>query len=149
LTPYTNNFATAQTASPLVGTSARTRFYADFTDTVAYDLGIAVTWTVPTNQTPLFVYKGGISYLPQPDETEQRVTEWDAAGRMVDKWVKGVVLDCETFGADKTILVQSDGATIATIVANANGRQIKEFSFSQALGRLLRLKPQADTKWIL
>jgi hypothetical protein len=149
LTPYTNNFATAQTPSALTGTSARSRFYADFTDTVAYDLGIGITWTVPTNQVPLYIYKGGISYLPQPDETEQRVTEWDAAGRLVDKWVKGVVLDCDTLGVDKSILVQSDGATIATITANANGRQIKEFSFAQALGRLLRLKPQADTKWIL
>jgi len=149
-TPYVNNFATALAASTLAGTASRARNYLDFTDTVAYDLGLRVQWNVPTNQTPVYVYNGGVSFIPQPDEVEQRVTEWDAAGRLTDKIVKGIVLECDTFGNAKSLQLQADGATQATIsLTAASGRRVVEFSFAQWKGRLLRIRPADEVKWIL
>lgn len=148
--PYINSFGTALASTTLMGTSTRDRYYLDFIDTVAYDLGLVVVWNVPANGAPVYVYNGGVSFLPQPDEVEQRVTEWDSGGRLTDKIVKGIVLECDTFGNAKSIQLQADGATQTTIsLTAATGRRVVEFSFAQWKGRLLRLRPADEVKWIL
>ena len=149
VTPYRDKFKTALAASALVGTLTQDRYYVDFDPVDAYDLGLRIQWTVPSNQVPVYLYKGGISFIPLPDEVEQRVTDWEAAGRLTDKNVKGVVLECDTFGTAKSIEVQADGATIATLSVTASGQQVLQFSFAQARARLLRLRPADEVRWIL
>lgn len=150
VTPYQDNFGTALAASVLIGTTTRDRYYVDFASVDAYDLGLRVQWTVPANAVPVYVYKGGISFIPLPDEVEQRVTDWEAAGRLTDKYVKGIVLECDTFGNAKSVEVQADGVTQGSpLSVNASGQQVLQFSFPQFRGRVLRLRPADEVRWIL
>lgn len=79
------------------------------------------------------------------DDEPSEQTNWNqnftVEGTLADKFIKGIILECDTFGANKTVEVQIDGAVVQTLTVNANGRSVLQFSFAQALGRVLRLLP--------
>lgn len=149
VTPYVDNFSTALAASTLSGGAGRARYYADFDPVLGYDLGMKLSWTVPASGAAVYIYKGGTSFIVQPDEAESRVTDWDVQGRLTDKYVKGILLEVDTFGVSKSVQLQADGVTQTTITVQATGRQVLEFSFAEFRGRILRLKPADEVKWIL
>jgi hypothetical protein len=149
LTPYLDNYTTTLATSNFVSgaTAGRTRFYADFPPSLGYDIGLKVAWQGGSQ--PIYIYKGGISYLPQPDEAEARASDWDVQGRLSDKWVKGILLEVDTYGISKSILVQGDGATQTTITVQASGRQVVEITWPEFRARILRILPADETRWIL
>jgi len=72
-----------------------------------------------------------------------------------NKYIKGVVLDVDTFGATKTVQVEGDGSTLATLTVVSSGRGIVNFGFTATQARLLRLMPTDSSasrlyavKWI-
>lgn len=91
----------------------------------------------------------GHKWLTETEPGEQ--TNWNQnftiAGTQADKYLKGFIVECDTFGQDKTINVEIDGAVIAgsPFTVNANGRKVVQVSFAEALGRVFRLVP-TDTK---
>jgi hypothetical protein len=107
----------------------------------SYDVGAPL-------QLPV-IYQGGISYTPQPDTTEGRVTNWDIQGRLSDKLVKGVLIECDTGDVEKTIAIQADGSTKEHIKVRAAGRKVLQFSFPQFQGRILRFYPTDTVQWML
>lgn len=113
---------------------------------VGRNISIEISWSSATNAPKIL--HGGPSYVLQPEITQQRATEWDSQGRLTDKYVKGVYLECDTGGVTKTVDIQADGVTQATISVNANGRKSLQFSFPQFLGRLLRIKPTDTNGWM-
>lgn len=95
------------------------------------------------------MYALGISYSIQPDTVVGRPTPWDSQGRLSDKYVKGLLIECDTGGLAKQLDVESDTARQTAITVTALGRQVVEFSFPQFKGRLLRLRPTDSVDWIL
>ena len=79
------------------------------------------------------------------DEEPSEQTNWNqnytVAGFMTDKWLKGVVFECDTFAQDKSVTVEVDGVVVETLVVNTDGRKVVEFSFPQHLGRVFRILP--------
>jgi len=95
------------------------------------------------------VYFGGPSFIEQPDTTIDRPTDWDVLGRLTDKYVKGILIECNTFGSNKSVIVEGDGVAVVTLQVSANGRRVLEFSFSQFKARLLRIRPTDPGSWII
>lgn len=148
VTPLINNETTSLPAQTLTVASVRDRYYASLPqDQQARNISVDLSWS--TTGTSPTLYFAGPSWIIQPDTTENRTTDWDAQGRLSDKFVKGVMLECDTGGLSKNINVQADGATITTFSVSASGRQVLQFSFPQFRGRVLRLAPADSVRWKL
>lgn len=95
------------------------------------------------------LYALGISYSVQQDTVVGRPTPWDSQGRLTDKYVKGIILECDTGGIAKRIAIEADTTFQTGITATSLGRNVLEFSFPQFRGRLLRIRPLDSVDWIL
>lgn len=103
-----------------------------------------------SSATPPIIYQGGPSFLLQPETTVGRVLcEQDDQGRLTDKFVKGLMLECDTDGNTKSLSIQAEGVQQTTITATAAGRRSLLFSWTQFRGRLLRVVPLDSTPWVL
>ena len=85
----------------------------------------------------------GARWQTEPEPSEQ--TNWNqnytVAGILTDKYLKGVLLECDTYGATKTVTVEIDEVVVETLTVTQTGRGLQEFSFPQHLGRVFRLLP--------
>lgn len=77
----------------------------------------------------------------EPNEQSNWLQNFEVAGTLADKAVKGVLIECDTFGATKTVQVQIDGVTHTTLSVNTSGRKVVQFSFAPGIGRVVRLFP--------
>ncbi len=77
----------------------------------------------------------------EPNEQTNWNQNYTLGGTLSDKWVKGVLLECDTNGEDKTVEIQVDQVTVETITVNTTDRQVRQFSFPQSRGRVFRLWP--------
>jgi hypothetical protein len=78
---------------------------------------------------------------PVPGEQSNWNRNFELAGTLTEKMVKGVLLECDTGGLTKTVDVQADGVTATTLSVTANGRQVLHLSFPQFRARVLRMLP--------
>lgn len=98
---------------------------------------------IPTDANPGKLYAAQWLFDPEPPNTSQLgVQNWSLLAAPSDKFVKGVVIECDTGNVAKTVRVEQEGGTlISALTVQANGRQLLEFSFAQTLSRVLRLRP--------
>lgn len=90
------------------------------------------------------------SYLDRPEDTFLRATDWDAAGYQGLKFVQGLIIEADTEGQTREILLQGDQTDIETITINHDGQLEKPYSLNQpVLRHLLRLLPTDDAFWRL
>lgn len=79
---------------------------------------------------------------PEPQEQtnwNQNFTTWASQS---DKYLKGLVIEADTFNQPKTLAVQVDGVTLVTVPnVQHNGRLVKNYTFPQVLGRVFRILP--------
>jgi len=69
----------------------------------------------------------------------QNFTVWES---LSDKYLKGVILEADTFGQPKTVNIDVDGAVGAvTFTATHSGRSVVNYVWPQVLGRVFRLFP--------
>lgn len=145
--PFVNNEVNPLPIQTVTLAAQRTRYYVNIPQgQLGRNFSFDVSWNTSSITGPT-VYHCGPSYTPQPDTAQNRVTNWSSQGKYTDKYVKGVLLEVDTQGANKTVNIQADGVTQTSIVVNANGRQIKQFSFAQFQGRVLRLAPADEVPW--
>ncbi len=78
---------------------------------------------------------------PEPSEQTNWNQNYTIAGALPDKYLKGILLECDTFGQTKDATIEVDGVVVETLAVNTNGRKVVEFSFAQHLGRVFRLLP--------
>jgi hypothetical protein len=151
VTPYSNLEQVTLPAITLISAGpGRQRYYIPIDDVLARNLSLDIRWNLlgSADQLHPIIYQGGISYILQPDTTEGRVLDWDAQGRLNDKWVKGCLIECNTSNVEKTLYLQADGVTKQTIKVKADGRKVLQFSFPQFQGRILRYKPADAVQWM-
>lgn len=78
----------------------------------------------------------------EPTEQANWTSPFTIMGTQADKWLKGVVMEVDTFGETKTVQVQADETDVLTSFAvTADGRQVVQVSFAQVLGRVFRFFP--------
>lgn len=99
----------------------------------------------------VYLYEWQPSYLPLPELTTSRVTDWQSGGALHYKFVQGIRLHANTFGVSKPVQVQYDGYQLGPIfTVNLNGEQTIPISFQTPFKcHLLRLVPIDDTPWDL
>lgn len=86
----------------------------------------------------------GHKWLYDPEPEEQ--THWNAPftvwNSLSDKYLKGIVIEADTFGQAKSVNVEVDGVVLATISpVTHSGRAVKNYTFPQVLGRVFRIIP--------
>ncbi len=89
----------------------------------------------------LTVYQWTWQVQGVPGEQTNWNRNFEVAGTLTDKWVKGVLLECDTGGQTKSVRVEADGVLQQTLSVTAAGRQVVHLSFPQFRGRVLRLLP--------
>lgn len=102
---------------------------------------------------PVFYFLGQ-SYLSEPDQTLNRMTQWDDLGHPDEKYLTGVTFDCDTGGITRSILIERDynglTSTVATRAVNTNGRHKVAFSWPAVQAFKVRIRPNDDClAWIL
>jgi hypothetical protein len=79
----------------------------------------------------------------EPGEQANWNQNFTIAGTHADKWIKGILLECDTFGVSKSVNVEVDGVAVPSgpFVVNTVGRKVVQISFPQVLGRVFRIFP--------
>jgi len=79
---------------------------------------------------------------PEPSEQSNWNQNFSAWGTQADKWLKAIVFEADTFGANKQVRVEVDGTLADTLTVNCNGRLVQQLTLStQKLGRIWRIYP--------
>lgn len=150
-----NNGTTANAVQAIDAGTGRKRYIFDSFGTVpqrARTISMELSGTSLSTR-PTFYFLGQ-SYIPEPDQTINRMTQWDDLGHSDESYVTGVTFDCDTGGEDRTIVIEGDFAgaifTIATLTVNASGRHKLKFSWAGVQAHKVRIRPNDDCKaWIL
>lgn len=79
----------------------------------------------------------------EPGEQANWNQNFTIAGTHADKWLKGILLECDTFGQTKMVNVEVDGVGVlgGPFPVVADGRKVVQVSFPQVLGRVFRIFP--------
>lgn len=78
---------------------------------------------------------------PEPPRIPGWNTNWEDFGSMSDKWIKGYLIEADTFGVGKTVVLDVDqvnGQNTQTLTFS--GRGIQHLAFAKIKGRLFRLR---------
>jgi hypothetical protein len=79
---------------------------------------------------------------PEPSEQANWNQNFSILGTRADKWLKALVLECDTYGQDKLVQVEVDGAVVETLTVNTTGRKVVQLALTQQfLGRVWRIFP--------
>ncbi len=150
ITPWINSYTTSlpaftnSTGSRLVSNPVTFQ-----TDLFIRNLGLKFTGSSSSVISYLYTYD--VSYLIRPEDTNNRVTDWDNAEYQGNKFLQGFLLEANTYGQDRTVYLQVDYNTIATpYTINHNGQLMKPYTVDPAYtGHLFRLVPQDADEWQL
>lgn len=79
---------------------------------------------------------------PEPPRVPNWMTNWESFGSFSDKLLKGILLDVDTLGATKHVVVDVDQTSIAVNFGTfaASGRRLLHFACPEYRGRLFRLR---------
>jgi hypothetical protein len=154
---WTNQFTTAVTGyapTSLTGTNTLAEYIVDFTDGMAReinDIGVVFSWNTQAVNTYLDLWQPSIIELPE--STKDRPTDWDNLGDDGNKFIQGLLLEANSFGAPKNFAVETDDGVLHTPVevpAIFNGQQIKSFTFNPPFtGHLVRIVSTDNVPWRL
>lgn len=78
----------------------------------------------------------------EPSEQANWNQNFSIYGTRSDKYLKAIIFECDTFGANKSVQVEVDGATVEILSVSANGRRVVQLALTtQQLGRVWRMFP--------
>ena len=95
---------------------------------------------VAVDANPCLLYSHKWLVEQEPTATTNWNQNWTIGGTHTDKYVKGVKLECDTFGFAKTVIVEIDGVTAATLTVNTPDRRVVHKAFAQVRGRVVRIR---------
>lgn len=113
----------------------------------AFNIGLDITWSASLGR-PIF-YLWEPSWIPKPELTVKRVTDWHDSGYAGAKFVQGFVLRADTLDQDRVLAIQSDEGTVQqSFTINFNGESEQAFSFDTPfITHLLREHPTDADFW--
>lgn len=138
LVEYTDNNGAITTAATLsVTADGRKKLPFSFAAVLAQQIRLRPTGSC----LPWIRWK--IEWLSDPEPP--RLAGWDSnwlnLGTYADKWLKGYLIEADTFNVAKTVVVDIDQALVQdTRALTFNGRGIQHISFAKLRGRLFRLR---------
>ena len=137
-----NNGAIATATTLTVNANGRRKLPFSFGSVLAQQIRLRPTGDC----VPWIRYK--VEWLTDPEPP--RVVGWDSNwlnfGTYADKWLKGYLIEADTFGSPKTVVVDIDQALVQDSRAlTFAGRGIQHISFPKLRGRLFRLRATDST----
>lgn len=95
-----------------------------------------------TDANPGLLYSHKWILVAEPGEQTNWNAPYTVYSSLSDKYLKGLIIEADTFGQAKTVSVEVDGAAVATMTpVTHNGRLVKNYTFPQVLGRVFRIIP--------
>lgn len=79
--------------------------------------------------------------VPEPSEQTNWNQPFTILGTQSDKFVKAIIFEVDTFGQNKSVVVEADGVVVDTIIVNTAGRLVRQIAIPQQLGRVWRFLP--------
>jgi hypothetical protein len=78
----------------------------------------------------------------EPSEQANWNQNFSILGTHADKWLKAIIFECDTYGANKSVQVEVDGVNVETLTVNTTGRKVVQIALTdQKLGRVWRMFP--------
>lgn len=154
-TPYANNYQTALTPSvqPPLSTTvplAETQLIVDLSSGIGAlyrNIGLDVEWT---SLELIRLVEWIPSFILKPEQSILRATDWDTAGRVGLKYVRGVKIWADTFNVARTAQVQFDTGTVALTLSGIqhNGESLITYPFPAPFNaEMVRLLPTDVDAW--
>ncbi len=154
-TPYANNYQTTLTASvqPPITTTvplAESQLIVDLSSGIGAlyrNLGLALEWT---SALLVRLFEWIPSFITKPEQSILRATDWDTAGRVGLKYVRGVKIWADTFNVSRTAQVQYDTGTVALTLTGIqhNGESLVTYPFPAPFNaEMVRLLPTDIDAW--
>lgn len=150
--PYLNYETASLTASTLnTGTGITHSIIDPFGVTPQQARNVAFDMSWSTSTVGPYIYDIGYSFIPLPELTVKRPTDWEDLGTPACKYLKGLAMTVETDG-EKTVVVEGmvEGAaasTIATFTVNSTERTIITQTWPVVRANLFRLRPTDTVAW--
>lgn len=115
----------------------------------AANMGLDISWAALTGQPKLYNWES--AFIPKPEVTGKRVTDWTDDGYPGDKFFQGLVLTADTLNAQRVINVIKDGRAIGDVLTiTHDGESQKAYSFVEPfISHMVRLAPQDADFWRL
>lgn len=138
----TNNGSVTTVATLTVLADGRKKLPFSWTSVLAQQIRLRPTGTC----IPWIRFKVEWLSDPEPPRLLGWDTNWEDFGTMADKWLKGYLLEADTFNAAKTVVIDyigDSGAVQLAAQSNSltfNGRGVQHLTFSKLRGRLFRLR---------
>jgi hypothetical protein len=124
---------TGYSPTTLTGAGNLEQYLIDFTSGFADDLDdIAAVFTWSLGSTNI-IDTWQPDWLPLPEYTQDRPTDWDNNGSSGNKLWQGLILEADTFNNVKAFSVEDDQGVLHAIQPNPvtlNGQTVKAFSFA-------------------
>lgn len=123
---------------------------------LARNLGVQIAGQITANDhdRPLF-YLWEPSFLAKVESVTRRGTDWDNLGYQGAKFVQGMILRADTFGAAKLLTIEYDGGTAALTIAATHAGEIAiayphaNGGWAPFMAELVRLVGADDLPWQL
>lgn len=112
--------------------------------------GLDISWSSASARPALYFWEP--SYLPRPELTVLRATDWTDDGYPGAKFFQGFYIEGDSLGVPRTFDVQLDGGGVAQAAMsfNAGNRQEIPYSFTTPfISRLVRIVPKDPNFWRL
>lgn len=112
------------------------------------DIGTVLTWPLGSTTT-LDLWQP--DWIMLPEVVQDRPSDWDDGGSPGNKYLQGMLLECDTFGQPKTFMVESDDGTFHTPVEcpfTQNGQAVRSFTFNPPVtGHMFRIVSTDGVPW--
>lgn len=112
----------------------------------AFNIGLWIQWEHSIGLPKFFFWEP--SFVPKPEITARRVTDWSDDNYIGDKFVQGLILRADTLGVARTVNIEYDGGASFALTVNHDGESEKPYSFAQPfITHLLRFHPMDTDFW--
>lgn len=140
--PLTSFHRTALTANVIPAATVRGEYTLDFTDFVANGgkgflgstLGLDITWPASDGQFTASLYQWQPSFILKPESIAFRITDRSDEGVIQAKYLMGMNMEANTFGASFTLDVLVDGRMIAQVTVTHDGQTEHPYAWAPVAG---------------
>src|SRR6266568_1678031 len=135
--------------------SGRKQQVLDLTDGLgrpASSFALDFAWTENVSGgLPSLFYEWEPSWVPKPEITVKRATDWEDEGTAQNKYLYGCLIEADTYNVPRTVEILGDGdLLIATLSIQHDGQQTKPYYFVDPLiTHHMRISPRDESAWQL
>lgn len=95
-----------------------------------------------TDGAPGLLYRHEWLTTEEPREQANWNAQFTTWSSLSDKYLKGLIIECDTFGATKLVDIEADGVVVHQLAVNHTDRKVKNYTFPQVKGRVFRVIPE-------